>query len=245
MSVRDFFNSLASTYRRRFDPQQAPWLAYWFEQRFALAAASLRAPDERILDVGCGTGGFYDHLAQHRFRTEYWGCDIADEMLNHSTIPKAQQILGSPLDEDFPSLEVDTIVVLGVSSYWNVEYLQRLLVRLCQMLDSETGQILISFTYSRSWDYQLRRRLQPLLAQWGWTKRVISQPVFATTPEDVLGLLPPGLQLIDCQWLPGTFPLFPSLSPRLALWVSQLLSHPPSSRFRTDFLVKLVPYRES
>lgn len=245
MSVADFFDRLAPTYRQRFDPQQAPWLAYWFEQRFALAAAALRASDTSILDLGCGTGGFYDFLVRQHFQGEYWGCDMAKEMLLHSTIPAARQILGTPLDPDFPNIQVDTIVVLGVSSYWNAAYLQQLLARLQPLLTPQTGQILISFTYSRSWDYQCRRRLQPLLARLGWRQRVITQPIFATTPAEVERLLPNGLHAIDCQWLPGTWPLLPSLSPRLARWVSRYLPHPPPSPLRTDFLVKLAPSLQS
>ncbi len=236
--IRQFFDRLAPSYSRRYRPSDNPWLAYWFGARLEQALKFLPAGKACVLDVGCGIGTAYERLQDMKFQGEYYGCDISLEMLAQSNIPAERQINASPEDEAFPALQADLILALGVTSYWPTPELKTLLQAMANHL-APNGRLVLSCTDPSGLDYRLRCRLQPLLRAVGVRRKAVAHPIYAYSRDDLAAILPDSLYITDQQFLPATFPLLAPFFPSLNLRFSRLISLPPLSFFRTDFLLVL------
>jgi SAM-dependent methyltransferase len=158
--VRSFFDHLAPTYHRRYSPK-SPFLRYFHQQRLQKALKEFSFSGKRVLDAGAGSGALYRALKEP---ADYFATDLSDAMLEHSGIPKSAQYPGVLSEIHFPVDSFDFIFLLGVTTYMELNELKATLDWMEAHL-TEEGVAIISFTNRQSLDFQVRKRLKPLISR--------------------------------------------------------------------------------
>jgi hypothetical protein len=153
-----------------------------------------------------------------RNRADYFATDLSDAMLEHSGIPKAAQYPGVLSEIHFPVDSFDYIFLLGVTTYMELNELKATLDWMEAHL-TEEGVAIISFTNRQSLDFQIRKRLKPLISRRGG---VLGQSfsITALGLEEVKDMLPSGLSCSRVEWLNQTLFPFNRIFPRLAVAIA-------------------------
>lgn len=233
--VQSFFDQLAPTYRQRYEGTQA-FLKYLHEERVEKAVEGLDISGKTVLDIGAGTGILYDYLLGIRKESPdgrgrhtregyaYYACDISPVMLAESRIPPDCRWVGSPWECPFPLTSFDAIFLLGVTTYLTEDELQEMLDYFGTHL-SPKGVAVLSFSNSESWDFRLRKFVAPLLPKWLLRKTVLGQafPFRGYSVDEVLEMLPDGMQVASITWLNATLFPFNRIFPGASVWLSKWL----------------------
>jgi SAM-dependent methyltransferase len=212
--VRSFFDRLAPNYQGRYGAG-SPFLRYFHQQRLQKALNGFSFSGKRILDVGAGSGALYHALGEP---ADYFATDLSEAMLEHSGIPKASQYAGILADIHFPVDSFDYIFLLGVTTYMQPDELQTSL-RWIEKHLAEDGVAIISFTNRKSLDFQIRKRLKPLLSR---REGVLGQSfsITALGLEEAKEMLPAGLVCSRVEWLNQTLFPFNRIFSRLAVAIA-------------------------
>ena len=81
--LRDFWDERARTAQN--DPERVDSRRRAQRMRFEAFVLSHDLAGASILDVGCGVGDFYGHLADRKISCDYLGVDLAPEMIGRAT----------------------------------------------------------------------------------------------------------------------------------------------------------------
>lgn len=164
--IRRFFDHQAGDYLGRYDPERI-FTSYLHLERMWLTLDYL--PKKGIvLDVGCGPGKLFQEIEDRGLAADltYFGCDLSEAMLQASRIPPTQRWVGTVFmaPESIPLF--DAVVLLGVTSYMQLEEWKETLDWIRKHL-RPGGTLIVTFTHRRSLDFQIRKWLRRVLpARW-------------------------------------------------------------------------------
>ncbi|PHI20690.1 hypothetical protein CEQ90_06465 [Lewinellaceae bacterium SD302] len=246
--IRDFFDRAASRYRN--DPDSAT--NRYFSERLYLAI-DLASPgrNDRILDVGCGTGLLYHQLCDPvrldvgpgRFEApkNYLGIDLSPGMLAKSNIPTSQQKEISVANyhaKTEASIRFDLIFALGLTTYLSTKELDAFHAILSARI-APGGQAVISYTHKMSYDFQFRDWLNRRLGSWFPADSSLGRDfsVLATTPEQIADILPEQLSIQKVEWLSPVFPGFSLLPTGFKTFLTK---RDTDNRWRGDFILLIT-----
>jgi SAM-dependent methyltransferase len=84
-----------------------------------LAADGVALAGMRVLDVGCGFGDLYSHLAQRGIEVEYTGCDISRDVLEiaQTRHPGLEFEERDIVDKPYPERSFDYVIISGVFNH--------------------------------------------------------------------------------------------------------------------------------
>jgi len=211
--VSQYFDSIAGDYDHRYDSSERPYHSYLHQQRLRIAVRDIDFADQRILDIGAGTGPVYDLVTQQVADPDYFACDISAEMLAQSKIPPQQRAVGDITEITPPPAAFDLIFMLGVSTYLPPEAWQSVLSRVTTLLAPD-GRFIVSFTNPRCLDWHVRAMIRSV-----WRgKGVLGQSfqTFAYLPD----VATPPLRLHHAEWYNASLTPMNTLLPNLSLWVA-------------------------
>ena len=218
--VSQYFDSIADDYDHRYDANARPYHSYLHQQRLRIATRDIDFAGQRILDIGAGTGSLYDLITQQLADPDYFACDVSEEMLAQSRIPRQQRAVGGITEIIPPHAAFDLIFMLGVSTYLPPEAWQAVLARVTTLLAPE-GRFIVSFTNPRCLDWHVRTMIRRV-----WRgKGVLGQSfqTFAYLPD----VATPPLRLHHAEWYNASVTpintLLPNLSLRVARWADKHL----------------------
>lgn len=239
--VRDFFDDMAPTYQQRYSADDLV-LMRSYSERIGIAMSAIRSKQPRILDIGCGTGSFYDALLQQYPELSYQACDISPKMLEFSTIPASQRKLGSAYELDWGDSRFDLVSMLGVTTYFSNEELVKYLEFIQNRL-AKNGKAAITFTNKKAIGVVLRNLLKPLLQPFISKKRVQAQPftINCYSPKSVLVHLPKSFKVESVSYFNYLIPGLKLISPKLAARTSEWFFKNKfwSKRLAGDFMLIL------
>ncbi|MDZ4822603.1 MAG: class I SAM-dependent methyltransferase [Flavobacteriales bacterium] len=241
MEVKEFFDRIAPTYRRKYTPRNV-WHQYFFTERLEEATSGFQLNGKTVLDIGAGTGNLFDFLSTKFPTIEYHGCDISEAMLAHSNIVKTNRHVGRVHELDFGTMNFEVVFMLGVSTYMDHDELEKNLMAISSLL-KKGGTLVISFTNGSSLDWKMRAALRWLVALVGGKKRVLSQlKAVARKPSLANAMVANHFVVKENRWLNHTvFPFYLPLkkfSVRIAQWLHPKLQQSRfSSLLSSDVLI--------
>lgn len=212
--VSQYFDSIANDYDHRYDASARPYHSYLHQQRLRIAAGGIDFAGRRILDIGAGTGSLYDFIVQRVPDPDYFACDVSEEMLAQSKIPRQRRAVGEVAEIIPPHAAFDLIFMLGVSTYLSPEAWQAVLARVTILLAPE-GRFIVSYTNPRSLDWHVRSMIRRV-----WRgKGVLGQSfeTFAYLPD----IATPPLRLHRADWYNASLTPVNTLLPRLSFWLAR------------------------
>ncbi|MEO1714447.1 MAG: class I SAM-dependent methyltransferase, partial [Bacteroidota bacterium] len=121
-----------------------------------------------ILDIGCGPGKLFQEMEDRGLAADlsYFGCDLSEAMLEASRIPIAQRWVGTVFSAPESIPVFDGVVLLGVTSYMQLEEWKETLDWIYRQL-RPGGTLIVTFTHRSSLDFRIRRWLRRMLpARW-------------------------------------------------------------------------------
>lgn len=230
--VQQYFDQIAPSYSQRYHATDHPYYRYFFGERLQEAVRGFAFEENKILDIGAGTGALYDFIQANTSCFQYIGTDLSATMLQESHIPADSQRIGALSDFEFPAGHFDYLFMLGVTTYMSRDDLERHLA-IMQTLLAPEGRAILSFTHRCSLDSLVRR----LFRAFNFTKlvkptkrRIIGQS-FATMAyckADIASILERhGFSVQRLEWMNQTVTpfnhLMPAASVRLAHWLKRVL----------------------
>jgi SAM-dependent methyltransferase len=127
VKIKQFYQTLLVKYGHN-DPKSYGWnTKYTQEIRFMILSEIANLEGATILDVGCGTGDFYQYLKKRVKHFTYLGVDIVPEMINsaRSRFPKADfRVLdfSTGIDQKFDYVFSSGLLSIKVDNYKEVYY---------------------------------------------------------------------------------------------------------------------------
>lgn len=241
--VKEFFDQQAANYSTKY-ADHSPFHHYFFNERLEEATEGVTLTNKCVLDIGAGTGNLYDYLRERHANFEFVATDISAEMLAKSNIPIKQQYVGNCYDVDLPYQQFDYIFMLGVTTYFSVAELSKVLTFIQQNLADE-GKAIISFTNKYSLDAFSRKLASYPLKALGVKNKVITQSFsrYEYSAKRVTDLLNQHqLQMKDTRYLNHTvFPfnlLLGNVAIKLAHGIKRTIkSNTLLSPLSSDFLM--------
>lgn len=223
-SVDQFFDNIASRYNEKYSPKY-PMHYWYFTDRIQKVTHGNDFNGKVILDIGAGTGALYDFINSRSSDFEYYGNDIASEMLAHSNIPVSSRRIGISYEccSDLQSL--DFVFMLGVTTYMSNREIEKTLQFVADRL-KKNGKLYVTFTNSASYNVKLIKRMKPLLRKFG-RNRVAGQSfdIQEFTVAKAKALIPAGLQVTRVDYLNQSFfpiaHLFGGLSAKLGKFLQR------------------------
>jgi ubiquinone/menaquinone biosynthesis C-methylase UbiE len=238
-----FFDSISDTYKKKYSTNNI-FHYYFFTERLEKSTKNLELNDKKILDIGSGTGDLYDYINERAINITYSGTDIAEGMLNNSSIPSESKFLGDYSDLKLPYYDYDLVFMLGVTTYLSVEEMKSYLKFISSHIKKEKSTIVISYTNKHCFDNYTRSILKPLISLLPNRKSVLAQKIDIKTYSliEVKKILGENFEIQEVEWLNHTiFPfnlLFKNLSLRFAKKIDQAKNRTFLSLFSSDFVIK-------
>lgn len=156
-NLESYFDKIADRYAGFYGPEGKAL----HRLRLELAIEGFNFDDQKILDVGAGTGALYDALKKNTSQFEYQAIDVSKKMLEASQIPDSDRFHG-----DFKSFSTekkyDYIFVLGVINYLDEKEENALEAFIHQYLKPE-GWCIFSLTNRTHYWNLLRLKLKTLI----------------------------------------------------------------------------------
>jgi ubiquinone/menaquinone biosynthesis C-methylase UbiE len=156
--AKDFFNRIAGSYKDKYGEQNA-FHHYFFNERLAKASEGFDFEGAKVLDIGTGTGDLYDHLKSINPEVDFYGTDIAENMMAQSNIPENRRFVGRAGELKIPEHDFDYVYMLGVTTYLPQDEMKATLDFIAEKLKPE-GKAILTFTYSLSFDNFTRTALK-------------------------------------------------------------------------------------
>lgn len=231
--VKKFFDQIAITYSARYDNQQ-PYHAYLFQERLAKATKALSLDGKKILDIGAGTGPLYDYLKASGKHFIYHACDISEQMLQQSNIPKKNYEACSFEESSYSRQQYDYIFALGLTSYLTPNTLQ-LYLNLTGSCLCSGGKAIISFTNKKGMEWHFYKAFRPIAKWFGLNDKLIGQ-VFSTHayhPTEINDRLPQNLRTKEIRWLSPSIPVLSRMLPSIGIPLAKKLA---GTMTYTDFI---------
>lgn len=183
-------------------------------KRLRLAIASSLNEEDRILDIGCGTGDLFEALKQSNREAGYYGVDYSEAMLKQSSIPLSQRHCQDFfLFAEAHQERYDAVFALGFTTYLELEDLPLFYQSSCKLLRPD-GKIIVSYTNEAAHDYRWRKWINAAFGYFLPTNRSLGRnfPIYATTPENIQqSVAEYGLEITRVSWLPPTIPFLSQL----------------------------------
>jgi SAM-dependent methyltransferase len=179
---------------------------YWyFTDRIQKVTEGNNFDGKVILDIGAGTGALYDFINSRSSNFEYYGNDIASEMLAHSNIPVSNRRIGVSYECCSDLHNLDFVFMLGVTTYMSNPEIEKTLQFIFDRLKKD-GKLYVTFTNSASYNVKLIKRIKPLLRRFG-KNRVAGQSfqIQEFTVAKAKELIPAGLQVSRVDYLNQSF----------------------------------------
>jgi ubiquinone/menaquinone biosynthesis C-methylase UbiE len=241
--VYDFFERIANAYHQNNQDRNG-YHYHFFKERINDALSVIGdVSNLSILDVGAGTGSFYDSITNKAPVHKYTAIDLSPKMLAESRIPKQNQIVGDVLEIEFSKEQFDLIVFLGVSSYLSDNDLTHLFEKFNYWLE-KNGRIIATFTNKHSLDYYVRALIRPLTRSIPSRKEKVINQGFSIKSYDfeeikkiLLNSLIPEKIIWQNQTVTPFNHLFPKLSSQLAQLLKRTLPDLFLPFFSSDFMV--------
>ena len=251
--VKDFFNRISDNYSDKYS-EKNPFHYWYFNERLNAATedGDIDFNHKNILDIGTGTGALYDFLiAKGNNQMNFFGCDIAEKMMEESHIPKENRFVGNCYEIDFGGKKFDYVFVLGVTTYLHPDEQDKVLKFISDNLHPD-GTALISFTNKRSLNYILYTMSKPFTKLFKKGGRVASQSfrTYNYNQKEIRLLVKGQFKLDNLIYINQTFfplsHLLPNFSIRLAKFIQR---HVKKSRlfnfFSAEFIVVLKPIKQT
>jgi SAM-dependent methyltransferase len=248
--VQTFFDEIAEDYSRKFEVKNQ-FLNQFFEERFdaTLDLIGRKISQKSLLDVGAGTGGFFDFLnTKNALPAEYFATDISIKMLAASSIPPENQWVGPIEHFVFPEKKWDVITLLGVTTYFDETDLERHFSFFEKNLNDD-GSVILSFTNRNSLDFWFRNLAKPLVKPFISSKKVIAAPfeIRGFSFEDLEKKLVGRFKIEETIWLNQSVWPFNRLFPKSSKWLAGLFFDKKFAAqktffktwFSSDFLIKI------
>lgn len=202
--VEGFFNEIAENYKSKYS-EADDFLNYFFNERLIEATREYSFENSIILDIGTGTGDLHDYLLSNNKNIDFYGCDIAGNMLDQSNIPANRRFVGLCYEIDFPIRKFDYIFMLGVTTYLDVEEIGKTLDFMHSALEDD-GRVIITFTNKRSLDWISRSMFKTLARRIMPKKNVLRQnfKIYAENLTEIEKLVESNFNIEDVRWLNHT-----------------------------------------
>ncbi len=220
--VRTFFNSIAGQYPEKYS-EKKPRHRWHFNQRLVAATGSIDFSGKRILDIGTGTGALYDFLTAKGFASmSFTGCDIAQQMMEASHIPKENRFVGRCYDIDFKGKSFDYIFMLGVTPYIDEKECDQTLDFIARHLEPD-GMAIVSFRNEQCLNSTVSALAQPLLRCLPLRDFVATQSfhTYGYSPKEFGDLLAPRFTIEKSVYIDQTFFPMNHLSPRFSVRLAE------------------------
>ncbi len=219
--VEGYFNRIAKNYTKKYSGDDA-FLHYFFNERLVEATRDLDVAGKKILDIGAGTGNLYDHLLKIDKNIDYYGVDIAEDMLLESKIPIDRRFVGQVDEVDLPAIDFDLVYLLGVTTYFDN-------VRLSEILDwidahlTADGKAIITFTNKNSGDWKSRKIIKTVAKRVLPKSYVLAQSfeIFPRSIREVKEMVGFAFDVEEIRWLNHTVFPFNQLLKRPSVSVAQ------------------------
>ena len=220
--VANFFDDIAQQYTQKYSSTH-PILIYFFNQRLKKATQNIDFKHKKILDIGAGTGTFYDYICTQQTDFQYVACDISNQMLHHSNIPEAQRFVGQAFEIEWDSERFDLIYALGVTTYMTAADWQKTIIFLTEKIDTD-GKIIFSFTNKSSLDFKIRNVIKKILPK-RHSKNVLHQDfeILAFEHHTLLAELSPYFKIEKTHWLNQTISGLNRIFPKSSIAVGDYL----------------------
>ncbi|MEM6967153.1 MAG: class I SAM-dependent methyltransferase [Bacteroidota bacterium] len=243
--VKSFFDRIAAHYNQKYE-RQNKFLHYYFQQRICEATAGQSFVGKNILDIGAGTCVMFYHLKSQGADFDYFALDISSEMLGKSGLSPDAYHVGNIDDFPFRDKKFDFIFLLGVTTYFDEEDLQKHVHFIHDHLCEKKGIAVISFTNRQSLDFRIRQLFRSLARKLRFEKNVLGQgfKIYAYSYPEIRKLIAPLFTYQKETFLNQTFPPFNRLFPRLSISLAYFLQkHITSKRllslFSSDFMIHI------
>lgn len=203
-SVDKFFDNIASRYNEKYSPKY-PMHYWYFTDRIQKVTGGNNFDGKVILDIGAGTGALYDFINSRSSDFDYYGNDIASEMLAHSNIPVSNRRIGVSYECCSDLHNLDFVFMLGVTTYMSNLEIEKTFQFIAERLKSN-GKFYVSFTNAAALNVKLIKRVKPLLRAFG-KNRVAGQKfhIQEFTVAKAKDLVPVGLQVTKVDYVNQSF----------------------------------------
>ena len=148
---KNFFNNNAKEYKNKYNSNNI-FHKYFFQSRLDIITKNLTSPLCDILDIGSGTGNYYDYFILKNINFDnFYGTDISSNMLDISNIKSNNKYCGDVWESNFDYKSLDLILMIGVSSYMNKKIFKKNLNYIASNL-SKNGTFIITVNNKNSLD---------------------------------------------------------------------------------------------
>lgn len=155
-NTKDFFNKNAIDYKKKYNSKNI-FHKYFFKTRLDFITKNIKFPLNDILDIGSGSGNYYDHFKLQNINFKnYYGTDISENMLKISNIKNTNKFCGNVWDANFNYKSLDLILMIGVSSYMNKKIFKDNLHYVSSNL-SDKGIFIVTVNNKQSIDLIMRK----------------------------------------------------------------------------------------
>ncbi len=202
--VEGFFNDIAENYKSKYS-EADDFLNYFFNERLIEATREYDFANSIVLDIGAGTGDLHDYLKSNNENIDFYGCDIAGNMLDQSNIPVDRRFVGLCYEIDFPRNKFDYVFMLGVTTYLDIEEIKRTLNFIAAALEDD-GKAIITFTNKHSIDWISRSLIKTMARRIMPKKNVLRQnfKIYAEKLTEIEKLVESNFVIEDVRWLNHT-----------------------------------------
>ena len=241
-AMKELFDTLSGSYNDR-KTSKNPFLSYFNGQRLRLSAAVLPDSPSSVLDIGAGTGFLYDYLLEAGLDTSsYLALDLSSKMLEQSSIPINQRLVGSiTVLQENEIQGFDFVFCLGLTTYLS-DLEMDMLPKLCMSKLKGNGQIIMSFTNRSSLNHYSRTIIKNLIPKRFVKEKVLGlKTIRAERPLDACDLMiDSGFKIDALYYLNQTIFPFNWLFPKLSVRLAKLVKDQKSARLKwwsSDILI--------
>ncbi len=244
--VITFFDSIAFNYKKRYKTVN-PFYSYFFNQRLERAVQNFDFNNQRILDIGAGTGSLYDYIKENFSGYNYYAIDVSGEMLKESNIPKEKQFIGRTNDIKLPEQSFNYIYLLGVTTYMSKEEWLQHIEYIYKNLE-KGGRCVVSFSNKTSLNtIQIKIFKKVIRLFFSKAKKVISQDIKLNfyTKKEAEEIIKEKFEIENLFYLNQAPIILSNTLPRFSVFVAKLtekfFSGSPRllSLFSSDFMFTL------
>lgn len=239
--AKEFFNRIATEYKDKYGKRNA-FHHYFFNERLRKAVEGFDFKDAKILDIGTGTGDLYDYLKALEPSVDFYGTDIAENMIAQSNIPENRRYVGKIGELNLEEKDFDFIYMLGVTTYLPEDEMKQTLAFIHEKLKLG-GKAILTFTYSQSFDNFNRTLLKLPIRLAKANRSVMGQgfKIYKYSIDSATELVKPWFEVKECRYLNHTvFPynlIFKGLSVSLAEKIDRQQDGWWIRRMSSDFML--------